>query len=76
LHVPLPPLAQSTVPAVQGLPVSHAVPGMHSLQPSTPHAPATPQGVPIGTSSVMTHTGMPDPQSISPRVQGSPVSQT
>jgi len=77
LHVPLPPPEQSFVPAVHGLPVSQLPPAMHSEQPSAPQRPATPQGVPTGSASVAMQTGIVGlaPQSISPRVQGSLVSQ-
>jgi hypothetical protein len=74
-QLPLPPVEQSRVPLVHGLPVSQLAPVVHSEQPSAPQRPATPQGVPTGRSSTLMHTGIVAPQSYSPRVHGSPVSQ-
>ena len=73
-----PPAVHVRVPRVHGLPVSHAEPLVHSVQPSGLHTPLPvgPHEVPTGRSSVATQTAVPEPQSISPRVQGSPVSHT
>jgi hypothetical protein len=76
MHAPAPPTLQSVIPRVQGFPVSQVAPGTHSLQvPAPEQVPDVPQGLPDGTSSVATQTGMSETQSVSPLVQGLPVSQ-
>jgi hypothetical protein len=50
---------------------------MHSLHSPAPlHTPVDPQPAPGMTSSVGTHTGSPEPQSMWPVVQGLPVLHT
>jgi hypothetical protein len=72
----LPPPEQSIVPLVQGSPVGHEEPSMHSLHsPPTRHAPVTPQGVPAGSSVVSKQYGLPVSHVISPDVHGLPVVQ-
>lgn len=75
MHTEL-PIGHASVPEVQGLPVLQIVPAMHSLHSPAPlHTPPVPQPVPGVTSVSGTQTGLPEPQSVRPVVQGLPVLQ-